>query len=106
MKPFLEYEKEVATNDWKMFLVQPYVLKPNGEVFDEIRNYIINGEWSYSVFTHGTDDNAVYEQPAGPLKEAARDISLKAYEVLKQTIKWEGVPVHSLLTRIDVGVMP
>merc|ERR1719392_296992 len=67
IEPLLQYEKENKSQ--KEFLVQPYVLKPNGNVFDEIRNFFIDGKWEYSVFTHGIDDDKVFAQPDGPLKE-------------------------------------
>jgi len=43
------FEKDMK--DSKIFLVQPYMLKPNGEVFDEVRNFFIDGQWRYSVFS-------------------------------------------------------
>merc|ERR550514_893264 len=42
-----KYAKEEA-KPYKEFLVQPYMLKPDGDVFDEIRNFFIDGEWAYS----------------------------------------------------------
>lgn len=56
------------------FLVQPYVLKPNGNVFDEIRNFFIDGEWAYSVYTDGVDYEGFWEQPEGKLKEACKKL--------------------------------
>lgn len=80
--------------------------KPNGNVFDEVRNFFIDGKWAYSVYTDGTDDNAVYEQPEGRVKDACRKLSERVYrEVLKVT-KWEGKPVKPLMVRIDIGVIP
>lgn len=52
--------------------MQPYVLKPNGNVFDEIRNFFIDGEWAYSVYTDGVDYEGFWEQPEGKLKEACK----------------------------------
>lgn len=48
------------------------MLKPNGNVFDEIRNFFIDGEWVYSVYTDGVDYEGFWEQPAGKLKEACK----------------------------------
>merc|ERR1719356_1475744 len=104
IEPLLKYEKE--NKHQKEFLVQPYVLKPNGKVFDEIRNFIVEGEWCFSVYTDGTDDDGVYEQPPGALKEAAKAMSIRVYEEIKKASKWEGVRVDSLLNRIDIGVVP
>ena len=65
------------------FLVQPYVLKPNGNVFDEIRNFFIDGEWAYSVYTDGVDYEGFWEQPEGKLKEACKKLpGTKFYEIL------------------------
>ena len=54
--------------------MQPYVLKPNGNVFDEIRNFFIDGEWAYSVYTDGVDYEGFWEQPEGKLKEACKKL--------------------------------
>merc|ERR1719436_836573 len=76
------YAKE--NKQMKSFLVQPYTLKPNGKVFDEVRNFFINGRWSYSVYTDGDDYDGVYEQPPGAVKDAARRLSERAFrEALK-----------------------
>merc|ERR1712232_1104529 len=66
----------------KCFLVQPYMLKPNGEVFDEIRNYFVDGIWQTAIFTHGTNEgnDGYYEQPPGKLRDAVRELATKAYE--------------------------
>uniref|UniRef100_A0A6U6SD51 ATP-grasp domain-containing protein n=1 Tax=Zooxanthella nutricula TaxID=1333877 RepID=A0A6U6SD51_9DINO len=90
----------------KDFLVQPYTLKPNGKVFDEVRNFFINGQWSYSVYTDGTDDDAVYEQKPGPLKEATRHLSERAFAEVLKVADWHGKSVVPLVCRIDVGVVP
>ena len=52
--------------------MQPYMLKPNGEVFDEIRNFFCDGRWAYSVYTDGVDYEGFWEQPEGQLKEACK----------------------------------
>jgi len=92
---------------YKEFLIQPYVLKPDGDVFDEIRNFFIDGEWAYSVFTHGTNDDKTFEQPAGPLKEQAKKLAWKGYrEYLKVAKWWDGKPFVPPITRVDVGCVP
>jgi hypothetical protein len=90
------------------FLVQPYMFKPNGDVFDEIRNYIVNGVWQTGIFTHGTDMSKAgyYAQPPGKLLDAVRELSLKAYDEVKKIAKWHGRPINTLLSRIDVGIIP
>ena len=50
------------------------MLKPNGNVFDEIRNFFIDGEWAYSVYTDGVDYDGFWEQPEGKLKEACKKL--------------------------------
>lgn len=100
------YEKNDA-KPYKEFLIQPYMLKPDGDVFDEIRNFFIDGEWAYSVFTHGTDDDKVFEQPQGPLKEQVKKVATKAYkEYLKHAKWWDGKPFVPPISRIDVGCIP
>jgi len=103
-----QFEEE--TRSHKCFLVQPYMLKPNGEVFDEIRNYFVNGVWHTAVFTHGTDmSNAgYYEEPQGKRLDLARELATKAYDVVKkcQAAKWQGRPIDTLMTRVDIGVIP
>eukprot|EP00450_Noctiluca_scintillans_P001494 CAMPEP_0194504558 /NCGR_PEP_ID=MMETSP0253-20130528/29014_1 /TAXON_ID=2966 /ORGANISM="Noctiluca scintillans" /LENGTH=414 /DNA_ID=CAMNT_0039346967 /DNA_START=77 /DNA_END=1321 /DNA_ORIENTATION=- len=104
MTPLLQFAKE--NKDMKQFLVQPYELKPNGEVFDEVRNFFIDGEWAYSVFTHGTDYEGVWEQPDGPVKEATKALAQRAYAEVRKVAKWHGKPIKTLLNRIDIGVVP
>merc|ERR1719235_1462178 len=92
----------------KIFLVQPYMLKPDGEVFDEVRNFFIDGQWRYSVFTHGTDgsDAGYYEEPDGPRKAATKALAERAYQEVLKVSKWCGKRQTPLLNRIDVGVIP
>lgn len=92
----------------RVFLVQPYVLKPNGEVFDEVRNFFVDGEWRYSVFTHGTDesDAGYYPEPDGPRKEACRRLAERAYREASKASRWLGRRQTPLLVRVDVGVVP
>merc|ERR1712151_601362 len=85
--PLLQYKKE--NKHQKEFLVQPYVLKPNGRVFDEIRNFFIDGEWAYSVYTDGTDYEGFWEQPAGWLKDACKALAIRAYKEVKKVHEWE-----------------
>jgi hypothetical protein len=94
--------------DAKIFLLQPYMLKPNGEVFDEVRNFFIDGEWRYSVFTHGTDgsDAGYYQEPDGPRKVACKAMAIKAYNETLKACKFQGTRVTPLLNRIDIGVIP
>jgi len=101
-----KYAKATATS--KVFLLQPYTLKPNGEVFDEVRNFFIDGEWRYSVFTHGTDgsDAGYYMEPDGPRKEACRALAERAYREVLKACTWQGKRISPLLNRIDVGVVP
>lgn len=92
----------------KTFLLQPYTLKPNGEVFDEVRNFFIDGQWRYSVFTHGTDgsDAGYYMEPEGPRKAACKAMAEKAYEQVLKAATWQGKRQTPLLNRIDIGVIP
>lgn len=92
----------------KVFLLQPYTLKPNGHVFDEVRNFFIDGEWRYSVFTHGTDesDAGYYQEPDGPRKEACKALAERVYQQVLKTAKFEGKLQTPLLNRIDIGVVP
>merc|ERR1719203_2559187 len=92
----------------KVFLCQPYTLKPNGEVFDEVRNFFIDGQWRYSVFTHGTDetDAGYYEEPDGPRKIACKALAEKVYQQVLKTASWQGKRQTPLLNRIDIGVVP
>lgn len=100
------YAKE--TKNSKVFLLQPYTLKPNGEVFDEVRNFFIDGEWRYSVFTHGTDesDAGYYSEPEGPRKEACKAMAQRAYQEVLKAATWQGKRQTPLLNRIDIGVLP
>jgi hypothetical protein len=106
VKELQKYAKENRTS--KTFLLQPYTLKPNGEVFDEVRNFFIDGQWRYSVFTHGTDesDAGYYEEPDGPRKEACKALAEKVYQEVLKTATWEGKRQTPLLNRIDIGVVP
>eukprot|EP00746_Dinoflagellata_sp_MGD_P033015 gnl/MRDRNA2_/MRDRNA2_17864_c0_seq1.p1 gnl/MRDRNA2_/MRDRNA2_17864_c0~~gnl/MRDRNA2_/MRDRNA2_17864_c0_seq1.p1 ORF type:complete len:414 (-),score=70.04 gnl/MRDRNA2_/MRDRNA2_17864_c0_seq1:526-1767(-) len=92
--------------DTKHYMVQPYMLKPNGNVFDEVRNFFIDGQWAYSVYTDGTDDNAVYEQPPGALKNACKKLAERVYMEVLKVSRWHDAPVVPLMVRIDIGVMP
>merc|ERR1712217_881725 len=100
------FEKELK--DAKIFLVQPYMLKPNGEVFDEVRNFFIDGQWRYSVFTHGTDhtDAGYYQEPDGPRKEACKALAEQVYQEVLKASTFEGKKQTPLLNRIDIGVIP
>jgi len=97
-----------ANKTSKVFLMQPYTLKPNAEVFDEVRNFFIDGEWRYAVFTHGTDgsDAGYYMEPEGPRKDACKALAERAYQQVLKTCKWQGKPINPLLNRIDIGVIP
>lgn len=88
--------------------MQPYTLKPNGEVFDEVRNFFIDGQWRYSVFTHGTDesDDGYYEEPEGPRKAACKALAERAYQEVLKASTWQGKRQTPLLNRIDIGVVP
>lgn len=99
-----KYAKDNA--NMKAFLVQPYVLKPNGKVFDEIRNFFINGEWSHSIYTDGDDDDAEWEEPAGKRKEAAKKLAIRVYQEVLKVAKWQAKPITTLLSRIDIGFVP
>jgi hypothetical protein len=94
--------------DSKTFLLQPYTLKPDGEVFDEVRNFFIDGQWRYSVFTHGTDgsDAGFYEEPEGPRKAACKELAERAYQEVLKSATWQGKRQTPLLNRIDIGVVP
>lgn len=99
-----DYAKE--NKEMKMFLVQPYTLKPNGNVFDEVRNFFVGGKWAYSVYTDGTDYEGFYEEPKGPRKEACKKLAERVYMEVQKAAKWQGKPVDTLLNRIDIGVVP
>merc|ERR1712151_813307 len=104
-----ELEKYAKENtNTKIFLLQPYMLKPNGEVFDEVRNFFIDGQWRYSVFTHGTDgsDAGYYEESDGPRKEACKALAERVYQEMLKTATFEGKKQTPLLNRIDIGVIP
>merc|ERR1711959_466209 len=105
-KELEQYAKENKTS--KIFLLQPYMLKPNGEVFDEVRNFFIDGQWRYSVFTHGTEGGnaGYYEEPDGPRKEACKAMAERVYQEVLKTASWEGKRQTPLLNRIDIGVVP
>jgi len=105
-KELEDYAK--ANTSSKVFLLQPYMLKPNGEVFDEVRNFFIDGEWRYSVFTHGTDgsDAGYYMEPEGPRKQACKALAERAYKEVLKACKWQGKPINPLLNRIDIGIIP
>merc|ERR1712107_716256 len=98
MTPLFQFAKE--NKDMKQFLVQPYTLKPNGEVFDEVRNYFIDGEWAYSIFTHGTDTSnaGYYNEPEGPRKMACKAIAERAYQQVLKAATWQGKPMSTLLS--------
>jgi len=83
-------------------------LKPNGEVFDEVRNFFVDGQWRYSVFTHGTDesDAGYYEEPAGPRKEACKALAERVYQEVLKTATWQGKHQTPLFNRIDIGIVP
>merc|ERR1712139_397185 len=100
------YAKENKNS--KVFLLQPYTLKPNGQVFDEVRNFFIDGQWRYSVFTHGTDesDAGYYQEPDGPRKEACKALAERVYQEVLKTATWEGKRQTPLLNRIVIGVIP
>jgi len=97
-----------ANKNVKTFLLQPYMLKPNGEVFDEVRNFFIDGQWRYSIFTHGTDgsDAGYYEEPEGPRKAKCKELAERAYAEVLKTASWQGKRQTPLLNRIDIGVIP
>merc|ERR1711904_594215 len=101
-----KYAKE--NTNTKIFLIQPYMGKPNGEVFDEVRNFFIDGQWRYSVFTHGTDgsDAGYYMEPDGPRKEACKALAERAYQEVLKAATWQGKRQTPLLNRIDIGIIP
>merc|ERR1712151_921087 len=101
-KDLEKYAKE--TKNSKTFLVQPFTLKPNGEVFDEVRNFFIDGHWRYSVFTHGTDgsDAGYYEEPDGPRKEACKALAERAYQEVLKTATWQGSGRHPCSTALTL----
>jgi len=105
-KDLVAYAK--ANKKSKVFLLQPYMLKPNGEVFDEVRNFFVDGQWRYSVFTHGTDetDAGYYQEPEGPRKAACKAMAEKVYQEVLKAATWQGKKQTPLLNRIDIGVIP
>jgi hypothetical protein len=105
-KDLEKYAQENKKSD--TFLLQPYMLKPNGEVFDEVRNFFIDGQWRYSVFTHGTDgsDAGYYQEPDGPRKEACKALAERVLQQVQKTATWCGKRQTPLLNRIDIGVIP
>jgi len=105
-KDLQAYAKENKNS--KTFLLQPYTLKPNGEVFDEVRNFFIDGQWRYSVFTHGTDetDAGFYEEPNGPRKVACKALAERVMQEVFKACTVEGKRQAPLLNRIDIGVVP
>lgn len=93
-------------NGFTDFLVQPYMLKPNGDVFDEVRYFFIDGQYAYAVYTDGTDDDKVYMQPEGPMLEQTKALAAQAYQLLLSKAIWRGESFVPPITRVDVGVMP
>mmetsp|Transcript_23637 Transcript_23637/g.55102 ORF Transcript_23637/g.55102 Transcript_23637/m.55102 type:complete len:415 (+) Transcript_23637:86-1330(+) len=102
----LEKFRKEETKGQKEFLVQPYMLKPDGKVFDEVRHYFLDGEWGYAVYTDGTDENAVYPEPDGYRKEVTKKLALKAFDEVLKVTKWCGKGFVPTFTRIDVGIIP
>lgn len=101
-----DFNDKIDHDNYKIFLVQPYMTKPDGKVFDEVRNYFINGEWAYAVYTDGTDDDAVYPEPKGPRLNGTREMATRAYKEFLKVAKWRGEAFVPPLTRIDIGVIP
>lgn len=103
-----KYQREAAAGH-KHFLVQPYVLQPNGQVFDEVRNWFINGKWAYAIYTDGTDDDAVWGLVKGGKKdhliEATRKTAEAAYKEVLKVARWRGKAVAPPMMRVDVGVV-
>merc|ERR1712217_442387 len=68
----------------------------------------IDGEWRYSVFTHGTDesDAGYYQEPEGPRKIACKALAERAYQEVLKASTWQGKRQVPLLNRIDIGVVP
>merc|ERR1712039_643291 len=92
---------------YKMFLIQPFTVKPDGKVFDEVRNFFLDGEWAYAIYTDGTDDDAVYHLKEGhKYMDITRDIAKRAYKVFCEQANWRGQSFKPPMTRIDVAVMP
>lgn len=97
-------------NDYKNFLLQPYITKPDGKVFDEVRNWFVDGKWSYGIFTSGSDDDAVW--PMLPknkeyhLCAATKKVAEKTYKMFSKRAKWRGKSFVAPMTRVDVGCVP
>merc|ERR1712217_159515 len=68
----------------------------------------IDGEWRYSVFTHGTDetDAGYYQEPEGPRKIACKALAERAYPEVLKASTWQGKRQVPLLNRVDIGVVP
>ena len=73
-----------------------------------MRNFFIDGQWRYSVFTHGTDesDAGYYEEPEGPRKDACKALAEQAYQEVLKASTWQGKRQTPLLNRIDIGILP
>merc|ERR1712113_533706 len=103
-----KYQEDEA-KDHKHFLIQPYILQPNGQVFDEVRNWFINGKLSYAIYTDGTDDDAVWGLVKGGKKdhliEATRKTAEAAYKEVLKVARWRGKAVAPPMMRVDVGVV-
>jgi len=100
-----KYQDEDAPH-YKVFLVQPYMLKPNGKVFDEIRHYFIAGEYKYAVYTDGTKDDDVWTQPEGKVLTETKKLAHRAYAQWLRVVKWRGKAFVPPLCRIDIGIIP
>jgi hypothetical protein len=100
-----KYEKEDAPK-YNVFLVQPYMLKANGNVFDEIRHYFVDGKYRYAVYTDGTADDDVWTQPQGKVLEATKELAHRAYARWLKVTKWRGKPFVPPLCRVDIGMIP
>jgi len=99
------FSDQIDHTNYKVFLVQPYMVKANGNVFDEVRNFFIDGEWAYAVYTDGTNDDAVYPEPKGARLNATRDLATRAYKEFLKVAKWRGKAFRPPMTRFDIGVM-
>jgi len=103
------YESEVVKHyGHDSFLVQPYTLKPNGDVFDELRHFFIDGEWAYCIQAVGQAGG-----PRGMMMDIKPDaiekskvIARKAYLELLRLSKWRGKPSVPPLVRVDIGLVP
>merc|ERR1712113_246947 len=103
-----KYQEDEA-KDHKHFLIQPYILQPNGQVFDEVRNWFINGKLSYAIYTDGTDEDACFGLVKGGKKEhlieATRKTAEAAYKEVLKVARWRGKAVAPPMMRVDVGVV-